>query len=268
MFEQLKKAGIECRLADNVHMKYLATPFCVLSGSLNFSYNGVHGRTQEATNHFLVGTSDYNLSRRGISNLLASSYIYDTAQTYTLSNWQPPEIDWFVSEIDGIEIYSEPIPSHIESEESYETLNIDNDEYSSHTPKEIHEGTYLDNHSSARKYIQSKYIQLLQRLGAFVLDTIQSHVDSETRNSLESAITPTLIREDIGEILPSLLGIKNALEIEAFPSGLSELLLPLLVRLRIVGRRCLSESTSPDMNVNELFVIERQMEIIIGVDVL
>ena len=30
----------------------------------------------------------------------------------------------------------------------------------------------------------------------------------------------------------------------------------------------LSESTSPDMNVNELFVIERQMEIIIGVDVL
>ena len=91
---------------------------------------------------------------------------------------------------------------------------------------------------------------------------------SETRNSLESAITPTLIREDIGEILPSLLGIKNALEIEAFPSGLSELLLPLLVRLRIVGRRCLSESTSPDMNVNELFVIERQMEIIIGVDVL
>ena len=99
---------------------------------LNFSYNGVHGRTQEATNHFLVGTSDYNLSRRGISNLLASSYIYDTAQTYAFK-LAAPEIDWFVSEIDGIEIYSEPIPSHIESEESYETLNIDNDEYSSYS---------------------------------------------------------------------------------------------------------------------------------------
>ena len=115
MFEQLKKGGVECRLADNVHMKYLKTPLCVLSGSLNFSYNGVHGRTQEATNHFLAQTTDYEGCRRGIDNLLASSYPYDTEHGPSLTNWRPPEVDWFLQEIDDANIPDEAQSSHQES---------------------------------------------------------------------------------------------------------------------------------------------------------
>ena len=61
-------------------MKYLKTPLYVLSGSLNFLVAGVHGRTQEATNHFLTEATDYEDVAEGIDNLLASSYPYDTEQ--------------------------------------------------------------------------------------------------------------------------------------------------------------------------------------------
>ena len=263
MFEQLKKGGVECRLADNVHMKYLKTPLCVLSGSLNFSYNGVHGRTQEATNHFLAQTTDYEGCRRGIDNLLASSYPYDTEQGPSLTNWRPPEVDWFLQEIDDANIPDEAQSSHQESNSTSGVLEVEPSEFSGHTPSEIQDGSYLDDQVNTQRFLQAKYIQLLQRLGGFVLDTLQSRVDDETHIALEAAMTPSLEADEIGEVLPSLQGIKSAVESESFPPALRELLSPILHRMRMTGRRCLSESSSVETNLNDLRIIEQQIEIIL-----
>ena len=142
MFEQLKKGGVECRLADNVHMKYLKTPLCVLSGSLNFSYNGVYGRTQEATNHFLAQTTDYEGCRRGIDNLLALP-IRMTPNMALAYELEATQVDWFLQEIDDANIPDEAQSSHQESNSTSgargRTIRI----LWSH-PLEIQDGSYLD----------------------------------------------------------------------------------------------------------------------------
>ena len=114
---------------------------------------------------------------------------------------------------------------------------------------------------NTQRFLQAKYIQLLQRLGGFVLNTLQSRVDDETHIALEAAMTPSLEADEIGEVLPSLQGIKGAVESESFPPALRELVLPILYTMRMTGRRCLSESSSVETNLKDLRIIEQQIEI-------
>ena len=95
------------------------------------------------------------------------------------------------------------------------------------------------------------------------MDTLQSRVDDETHIALEAAMTPSLEADEIGEVLPSLQGIKSAVESESFPSALKELVMPIIRSMRITGRRCLSESSSVEMNLNDLRIIEQQVEFIL-----
>ena len=81
---------------------------------------------------------------------------------------------------------------------------------------------------NTQRFLQAKYIPVITTIGGFVLDTLQSRVDDETHIALEAAMTPSLEADEIGEILPSLQGIKSAVESESFPSALRELVLPIL----------------------------------------
>jgi hypothetical protein len=46
-FDLLRPHDIRCRVVDDLHVKMLRTPFAVMSGSANFTRNGLFGRTRE-----------------------------------------------------------------------------------------------------------------------------------------------------------------------------------------------------------------------------
>jgi hypothetical protein len=46
-FHLLKPHGISCSVVDDLHVKMLRTPYAVMSGSANFTRNGLFGRTRE-----------------------------------------------------------------------------------------------------------------------------------------------------------------------------------------------------------------------------
>jgi hypothetical protein len=46
-FDLLRPHDIQCRVVDDLHVKMLRTPFAIMSGSANFTRNGLFGRTRE-----------------------------------------------------------------------------------------------------------------------------------------------------------------------------------------------------------------------------
>lgn len=46
-FEVLDRCGIQCCLVDDIHHKYLRTPFDIIEGSMNLSKNGLFGKTRD-----------------------------------------------------------------------------------------------------------------------------------------------------------------------------------------------------------------------------
>lgn len=46
-FEILDRNGIQCCLVDDIHHKYLRTPFDIIEGSMNLSKNGLFGKTRD-----------------------------------------------------------------------------------------------------------------------------------------------------------------------------------------------------------------------------
>ena len=89
MMKKLSR-NVECYLGENIHMKYLSTPFCVLSGSLNLSFSGIHGRNQENTHLTFEDNQDYPTIIQGINRIIQQSRSYDEEAQAHLSNGKLP----------------------------------------------------------------------------------------------------------------------------------------------------------------------------------
>jgi len=59
-FEKLERNGVQCLLVDNMHHKYIRTPFHIVHGTMNLSKNGLFGRTRESMNLFFADADDGN----------------------------------------------------------------------------------------------------------------------------------------------------------------------------------------------------------------
>ena len=132
MMKKLSRNGVECYLGENIHMKYLSTPFCVLSGSLNLSFSGIHGRNQENTHLTFEDNRDYPTIIQGINRIIQQSRSYDEEGTGTLVEWETPDVELFVQELDGEIIEHEENTMMPEFEEA-----IDEGGFSDYVPIEI-----------------------------------------------------------------------------------------------------------------------------------
>lgn len=76
--EKLEKLGINCRRRNNLHMKYLYTPFSIFSGSINFTFNGLSGRNQEGSSFFVksIHSQEYNQRKKNIDSVLIGAQNY------------------------------------------------------------------------------------------------------------------------------------------------------------------------------------------------
>jgi hypothetical protein len=77
-FEVLERSGIQCSLVDDIHHKYLRTPFDIIEGSMNLSKNGLFGKTRD-TMTLISKARDpqiFNQNDSIIQDILSSSKSY------------------------------------------------------------------------------------------------------------------------------------------------------------------------------------------------
>jgi hypothetical protein len=260
MMKKLSRNGVDCYLGENIHMKYLSTPFCVLSGSLNLSFNGIHGRNQENTHLTFEDNQDYPAILHGINRIIEQSRPYDEEGTGTLVDWETPDVELFVQELDEENIGEEENVMLPEFEDV-----IDEGGFSNYVPIEIVDGSYLQDTDLRKKYIQSKFIQILQQIGRIILLSTHQKVNEKRFKELEQSIVPNLDGEGIKEILPSIAGIKRAIlsEDEVLSSnGINtELLRTLVGQLRSISRTILLSNEIDDRYFDLLREIESSMRI-------
>ena len=88
---KVSSKGVTCLLRNNLHMKYVKTPFSVFAGSINISFNGLSGRNQEAASLFFADTNsqDFRQRKDAIENTLVGAKDYFSPRI-PISNWTPP----------------------------------------------------------------------------------------------------------------------------------------------------------------------------------
>jgi hypothetical protein len=105
--EQIRDKGVQCFLRNNLHMKYVKTPFAIFCGSVNISFNGLSGRNQEAASLFykelqdqeyqqrkediedvIVGARDYFSNRIPITNYVPPSFAINVGTQQVQVNYQ------------------------------------------------------------------------------------------------------------------------------------------------------------------------------------
>ena len=89
--EKIKKNGVNCLLRNNLHMKYVKTPFAVFAGSINISFNGLSGRNQEAADLFFgdLHEQDFRQRNLAIENILVGAKDYFSPRV-PIADWTPP----------------------------------------------------------------------------------------------------------------------------------------------------------------------------------
>jgi hypothetical protein len=89
--EKIKSKGVTCLLRNNVHMKYVKTPFAIFAGSINISFNGLSGRNQESAALYYSDTNeqDFRQAKNAIENTLVGSKDYFSPRI-PITNWTPP----------------------------------------------------------------------------------------------------------------------------------------------------------------------------------
>ena len=185
---------------ENIHMKYLSTPFCVLSGSLNLSFSGIHGRNQENTHLTFEGNRDYPTIIQGINRIIQQSRSYDEEGTGTLVEWETPDVELFVQELDGEIIEHEENTMMPEFEEA-----IDEEGFQITFQSKLLMGATFK--TELRKSIFNEVYPnpATNWKGGFCYQLIKKSVKSGFQNSNNRLF---LTRdENVKEVLPSLLGI-------------------------------------------------------------
>tara|TARA_B100001142_G_scaffold52039_1_gene49680 strand:- start:88 stop:1266 length:1179 start_codon:yes stop_codon:yes gene_type:complete len=94
--EKISQLGVKCMVRNNVHMKYVKTPFCTFSGSVNISFNGLSGRTQEGAYYFVKSThqQDFYQTKQHVDSTLIGAKDYFTP-SIPITEWIAPRFDNF-----------------------------------------------------------------------------------------------------------------------------------------------------------------------------
>ena len=92
--EKIRAKGVTCLLRNNVHMKYVKTPFAIFAGSINISFNGLSGRNQESASLYYSDTNEqeFRQAKSAIENTLVGSKDYFSPRI-PITNWTPPNFE-------------------------------------------------------------------------------------------------------------------------------------------------------------------------------
>ena len=93
---KVSRSGVNCMLRNNIHKKYVKTPFTTFSGSLNISFNGLSGRNQEGADLFFktFHEQDYNQRKQGVDATLVGAKDYFSS-SIPITTWSPPNFEIF-----------------------------------------------------------------------------------------------------------------------------------------------------------------------------
>ena len=177
--------GINCLIRNNVHKKHIKTPFATISGSLNFSFNGLTGRTQETASYFVksVHEQDYRQRKNLIHNSLDGARDYKTNIAY-IADWKCDSFTDFSSEIPiSKKLVSTKIPYP----------SVSNDEYPEMTPKDyITPGNIGTEIGETEKISMKAQIHnLIQRTATWSLYLISDEtLEGMTRDEILSKFMP------------------------------------------------------------------------------
>tara|TARA_B100001758_G_scaffold229366_1_gene224235 strand:+ start:1915 stop:3087 length:1173 start_codon:yes stop_codon:yes gene_type:complete len=211
---KVSRSGVNCMLRNNIHKKYVKTPFTTFSGSLNISFNGLSGRNQEGADLFFktFHEQDYNQRKQGVDATLVGAKDYFSS-SIPITTWSPPNFEIFPqSQI------PELTSSH---EESYPSVS--GSVYPEMTPEGyLPPGKILSAEigENEKLSMMAQCSQLIQRtamwaVGLLADETLEGHNEKDIFDQLFDLQSEEDSLESNSEILPSIKAIRNLL----LPSG-------------------------------------------------
>ena len=183
--ENCRDNGINCLIRNNVHKKHIKTPFATISGSLNFSFNGLTGRTQETASYFVksVHEQDYRQRKNLIHNSLDGARDYYT-NVANIADWKSASFTNFSS--------TTPISKKLVSTK-IPYPSVSNEEYPEMTPKDYitpgNIGTEIGEREKSS--MKAQVVNLIQRTATWTLYLISDEtLEGMTRDEILSKFMP------------------------------------------------------------------------------
>ena len=102
-FDLLRPHSIRCRVVDDLHVKMLRTPFAIMSGSANFTRNGLFGRTRENIQvEHITQRTDFDQLDNTVSDFILASRDYFTRAPSILTRQPLERVTSVLTETDAI----------------------------------------------------------------------------------------------------------------------------------------------------------------------
>jgi hypothetical protein len=204
-FEKLERNGVQCLLVDNMHHKYIRTPFHIVHGTMNLSKNGLFGRTRESMNLFFAEPDEGNFFAQndGIisDNILTARPYFDRPISVTVL-----DVARFNPGLQAPVVEDEAIAELAELTD----IAVDG-EFSPNIPSDFEPVGSAIQHGTPEEVQQvNDFIQLNALVGAIVTAFVE-HV----RNDRYAALTESALYETFG----SIQGISD----EGAPPNLTDL---------------------------------------------
>ena len=204
-FEKLVENGVRCLLVDNMHHKYIRTPFHIVHGTMNLSKNGLFGRTRESMDLFFAEPDNGNYFAQNDEiindNILTARPYFDRPVSVTdleVARFNP-----------GLQA---PVVEDEANAELAELTDVAVDaEFSPNIPSDFEPvGSAIPPGTSAEVQQVNDFIQVNALVGAIVTAFVE-HV----RNDRYASLTEKALYETFG-------GVQSVSEGEA-PPNLTEL---------------------------------------------
>ena len=226
-FEILNRSGVHCCLVDDIHHKYLRTPFDIMEGSMNLSKNGLFGKTRDTMTLISRARDEngFNQHDQILTDILHSSKpYYERPESVKSLSITPYQID----KITNIEQPNAELPELVENIVIDETFapNVPLDmepigQVSSSSIEVSYNSTLIQANGLIETWV-SNFIGLVQ-------NELYDHLQAD---SLHKALNPFASAEDM---IPSLTDILTQI------SSLSE---DSVARKQIQNHLQLSEETA------------------------
>jgi hypothetical protein len=208
--KKVSNLGVTCMLRNNIHKKYVKTPFTTFSGSLNISFNGLSGRTQEGADLFFkpFHEQDYKQRKQGVDATLVGAKDYFSA-SIPIQTWSPPKFEEFPDS-------QTPVLAGVDAE-TYPAVS--GNEYPDMTPEGYLPPGYIvgpeigDNESLSMK---AQCSQLIQRTAMWAVrllsdETLEGQKETEIIDQLLDLQSVNESSESKAETLPSIVAIRQLL---------------------------------------------------------
>ena len=209
--KKISSRGVTCLLRNNLHMKYVKTPFTVFAGSINISFNGLSGRNQEAASLFFADTNsqDFRQRKDAIENTLVGAKDYFSTRIPILT-WNPP-------------VFTAPASTGASNRYAGGSISIIYPELGEDYPQMVADGFLPVGRISGNADSPDKLLSVKAQFGTLIIsvamramellvdETVEGFSEEIIINHLYQGNPPNQIDPDAPELLPSIAAIRGLL---------------------------------------------------------